>query len=133
MVKFTSKMRNELNRKKHQISDFFDFSSYGHFCSKNCQFSINKNWKIDFSFNSAHCASFMKVGSKLRGGGLHIHSWDRAMYIYMHVIWSKLYTITYEQLYSCITISLRLQFLLFFNRLITNQVIDLWTSNWSNK
>ena len=28
--------------------------------------------KIDFSFNSAHCAFFMKMGTKLRGkGGLH--------------------------------------------------------------
>ena len=37
--------------------------------------------KIDFSFDSAHCASFMKIGSKLKGGrevaaqgGLHILS-----------------------------------------------------------
>ena len=29
----------------------------------------NKNWKIDFSFDSTHCEFFMKVGSKLRGGG----------------------------------------------------------------
>ena len=27
-----------------------------------------KIWKLFFSFDSAHCASFMKVGSKLRGG-----------------------------------------------------------------
>ena len=51
---------------------------------KNSKFSINfldnaihKNRKTDFSFDSAHCASFMKVGSKLRGGGLHNLSWDR--------------------------------------------------------
>ena len=34
-----------------------------------------KNRKIDFSFNSAHCASFMKMVAKLRrgeGGFLHI-------------------------------------------------------------
>ena len=36
------------------------------------------NRKIYFSFDSAHCASFMKVESKLSGGGLHILSWDRA-------------------------------------------------------
>ena len=38
--------------------------------------------KIDFSFDSAHCASFIKMGAKLRGGGgrvgLHILTWDRA-------------------------------------------------------
>ena len=31
--------------------------------------SKNKNRKIDFSFDSAHCASFMNVGSKLKEGG----------------------------------------------------------------
>ena len=48
---------------------------FGHFHSKNCQFSMNfhdksknKNRTKDFSFDSAHCASFMKVRSKLRGG-----------------------------------------------------------------
>ena len=87
VVKFTSKMRNELNRKRNQISDFFDFyfSSYGHFCSKICRFSmnrhdnsINKNRKIYFSFDSAHkkidklnLSSFMKVGSKLKGGSAY--------------------------------------------------------------
>ena len=80
------KVQNRLHRKKNQISDFSDnyFSSYDQFCSKNCQFSMNfhdnsrnKNRKIVFSFVSAHCATFMKVGSKLRGGGLHILSWDR--------------------------------------------------------
>ena len=30
--------------------------------------SKNKNQKIDFSFVSAHCASSIKTGSKLRGG-----------------------------------------------------------------
>ena len=33
--------------------------------------SKNKNWKIlkfDFSFDSAHCASFIKTGAKLKGG-----------------------------------------------------------------
>ena len=46
------------------------------------------NRKIDFSFDSAHCASFMKVGSKLIGGGggrLHILSWDRAQVFYAGV------------------------------------------------
>ena len=69
-------MRNVLNRKKNHISDFsdFHFSSYGHFCTKNCQFSINfhdnsknKNRKIYFSIDSAHCASFMKIRPFLKG------------------------------------------------------------------
>ena len=30
--------------------------------------SKNNNRKMDFSFDSAHCTSFMKVGSKLRVG-----------------------------------------------------------------
>ena len=29
----------------------------------------SKNWKIDFSFDSAHCATFMKLGAKPRGMG----------------------------------------------------------------
>ena len=46
--------------------------------------SKNKNRKIHFSFESTHCASFMKVGSKLKGegrsrGGLYILSWNRAV------------------------------------------------------
>ena len=68
-------MWNVLNRKKNKISDFY-VPSYGHFCTKNCQFSMNfhdnsknKNWKIEFSFDSAHCTSFMKVGLKLMVGG----------------------------------------------------------------
>ena len=40
--------------------------------------SENKNRKFDFPFDSAHCASFMKGGSKLRGGGLLIVKWYRA-------------------------------------------------------
>ena len=58
-----------------------------HFCTKNCQFSMNfydnsknKNRKIDFSFDSAHCTPFTKMGAKLRRGGggcLHILTWDR--------------------------------------------------------
>ena len=31
--------------------------------------SKNKNRNVNFSFDSAHCASFMKMGSKLRGEG----------------------------------------------------------------
>ena len=39
-----------------------------------------KNRKIDFSFDSAHFASFNKIGAKLRGeeGGLRIFSWEKA-------------------------------------------------------
>ena len=61
---------------------------FSHCCSKNRQFSMNfhdnskneirKNRKIVFSFVSAHCASFMKVGSKLRGEDLLVVTWDRA-------------------------------------------------------
>ena len=73
------------DRKKNHISDFsdFHFSSYGHFCTKNCQFSMNfhdnsknKNRKIDFLFDSTHCASFMKM--RASGVGLHILTWNRA-------------------------------------------------------
>ena len=69
-------MRNVLNRKRNPISDFsdFNFSSYGHFCTKNSKFSLNfhdnsknKSRKIDFSLDLAHCASFMRMGAILRG------------------------------------------------------------------
>ena len=58
----------ELNGK----SDLY-ILSYHHFYSKNCPFSMKfhsnlKKFKTDFSFVLAHCASFMKMGSKLRGG-----------------------------------------------------------------
>ena len=62
---------------KNQISDISDFYfwSSGNFCSKNCKFSMNfhdnsknKSRKTDFLFDSAHCATFMEVGSKLSGG-----------------------------------------------------------------
>ena len=95
-LRFYWKMRYVMNRKKNHVSDFSDiyFSSYGQFWSflhpnhPNFRWiftitrKINrKNRKINFSFDSAHCASFMKIGSKLRGGrgGLHILSWDRAL------------------------------------------------------
>ena len=45
--------------------------------------SKKKNWKVDFSLVSAHCASFMKIGPFLReregGGNLHILTWNRAV------------------------------------------------------
>ena len=85
-------MRNVLNRKKNHISDFsdFHFSGYGHFCTKNYKFLMNfhdnsknknqKNREINFSFDSAHSAFFMKIGATLRGeeggGGVHIIAWD---------------------------------------------------------
>jgi len=40
--------------------------------------SKNKNRKIDFSFVSAHCASFIKNRIKTEGGGPHILSWEKA-------------------------------------------------------
>ena len=45
------------------------------FVTSSHQFSMNfrdnlknKNRKIDFLFDSKHCASFIKTGAKLRGG-----------------------------------------------------------------
>ena len=39
-----------------------------------------KNQKIYFSIGSAHCASSIKTGSKLKGGeGLHIFNWGKAI------------------------------------------------------
>ena len=35
--------------------------------------SKNKIRKIDFSFDSAHCASFMKMGAKMRWAGESTH------------------------------------------------------------
>ena len=63
---------------KHAADDgnFFNFyfSRYDHFCTPifNEFFydnSKNKHWKMDFSFDSAHCAYFTKVVLKLRGEG----------------------------------------------------------------
>ena len=49
------------------------------FVLKTPQFSIhfhdnskNKNQKIDFLSDSTHCASLIKTGIKLRGGGVYI-------------------------------------------------------------
>ena len=74
-------MQNWLNRMKNKISDFsyFYFVSYGHFCDVITPifdefFTITRNIRIGefFSFYSAHSASSMKTGSKLRGGGICI-------------------------------------------------------------
>ena len=58
------------SKEKADFSDLY-FSSYGHFCApifdEFYEKSKNKKFKIDFSFDSAHCASFMKMGAKLRG------------------------------------------------------------------
>ena len=53
---------------------------FGHFCTPSFnEFFSRKKSEMDFSFDSAHFASFMKVGSKLRGGGgLRKLNWDRA-------------------------------------------------------
>ena len=72
----------------------------------------NKNWKIVFSFDSAYCASFIKMGAKLRGGGLHIFSWKkpmllsfcRANHIYVIYISMEVMALIYsyiEQPYLC--------------------------------
>ena len=67
---------------KKLFSNFY-FSSYGHILHKNINFrwiftiTRKKNLKVDFSFDSAQCVSFIKTGTKLRGGdGLHILSWE---------------------------------------------------------
>ena len=54
----------------------------------------NKNRKIIISFVSAHCASSMKVGSKLRvGGGLLVVSWERAEKSTFRFVFFELWTI----------------------------------------
>ena len=70
------KVQNRLNRKKNQISDFSDiyFSNYDHFCSKNCQFSMNfhynsknENWKnLKYDFSDFSFSNYS--GSKLFSG-----------------------------------------------------------------
>ena len=68
----------------------FSFRDMVDFVLKIGQFSMNfkykidhnsktKNWKIDFSFVSAHFASSIKTGSELRWGGLNIPSWEIPM------------------------------------------------------
>ena len=68
-------MRNELKRMKNQFYDFliFIFWAMVIFVLKKLQFSMNlhdnsKNRNF-FLFYSAHCASFVKTGAKLRGRG----------------------------------------------------------------
>ena len=109
MVKYAWNIRNRLNRKKKICSVFSIFIFrvmviFRHFCSKNCQFSMNfhdnyknkerKNRKTVFSFVPAHCASFMKVGSKLREGGLLVVTWDRAS------IWNYIYIYKWKYIYN---------------------------------
>ena len=48
--------------------------------------SKNTIRKIDISFDSAHCASFIKTGARLRGGGergLIILSWEKPAIIHI--------------------------------------------------
>ena len=62
---------------------YFYFSSYGHFCdviipifdnnSKNINLRI---FKLFFPYYTAHSPSSLETGSKLRGGGLYIGSWE---------------------------------------------------------
>ena len=53
--------------------------------------SKNKYLKIDFSFVSAHCASFVKMEYKLRGGGHHVLTWDSA--VDFHIIFTNEFSI----------------------------------------
>ena len=90
MVIFTWKMWNVLKR-KNQFSDF-NYWDIVNFVLKIGKFSMtfkrkidhyskNINRKIDFSFVTAHCASFMKMGAILRGEGLYILSWEDPIHV----------------------------------------------------
>ena len=70
VFKFTWKIWNRPNRKKNQISDFYDFYFWVMviFVFKTPQFSMNfpdnsenKNRKIDYLFDSAHCMSSVGI------------------------------------------------------------------------
>ena len=121
VFKFTWKMRYVLNRKKNLIFRFFRFYflSYGHFYDVitpifNEFFIIT--WKIKigefiyyfFSSYSAHSASFMKVGSKLRGGrSLLVVSWDRGLIAHLFCKFDYLWTIFFGRWHAwkfwCVT------------------------------
>ena len=79
---FTWKIRNRMNRKKNQISDFsdFHFSSYGHFfvisVTSSLQFSMNfhnnlknKNLKTDWLYSNSEYAD---PSSTLRNGQINV-------------------------------------------------------------
>ena len=68
---------------------FFELRSFfGHFVTSSPQFrwifhdnsknKIRRIFLLFFSFYSINCASFMKVGSKLRGWGLLVVPWDKS-------------------------------------------------------
>ena len=60
---------NVHNRKKRGYpKNFLVFNVTKFFSHDN---SKNKNRKIDFSFDSAHCASFIKTEAKLRGESVY--------------------------------------------------------------
>ena len=81
VAKFVWKIRNQLNRKENEVSDFY-FSSYGHVCSKNCQFSMNFHdnsrnrnrisWKL-FFIRFSTLRIFHESGIKTKGGGVCIY------------------------------------------------------------
>ena len=73
VLQFLRKMSTVLNPKKNLILDFSDFyfSSYGQFCNENstkiADFEVKtESLKIDFSFVSAHSASFMWIWPLLK-------------------------------------------------------------------
>ena len=78
------KIRNQLNRKKDQIFEFY-FSSYDHFCTQNDPITHTHNSKnkyrriflVFFPFYTAHSTSFIKFPPFLRVG-LHILNWEKA-------------------------------------------------------
>ena len=63
----------ETNEKPNFRFLFFELWSFLYSKHPNCLMNFydkskNRNLKIDFSFDSAYCASVMKVASKLREG-----------------------------------------------------------------
>ena len=65
MFKFTWKIRNWLNQKKKQISNFFDFyfSSYVHFCTQN---DPNFRWIFLHNSKKKKMVSFFTLFSTFR-------------------------------------------------------------------
>ena len=105
-------MCNRLDRKKNQVYDFSDlyFSSYDYFCTP-----IAITRKIDIPFVSAHSASSVKTGSRLRGGGrkggLHILNWEIPYTSYSFEIERNIIVATF----FCLIIS-QTEFRLFYNQ-----------------
>ena len=114
-IQIKSGESNRQNRKKNQISYFsnFYFSSYGHFCSKTCQFSFEfsrqlEKWKSENWF-SIRFSTFRVIHEnriKTEGGG-DLHVWTGS-YIYIHInqiehiyIYLLIHIYIYMYIYIC--------------------------------